>query len=223
MSLEFELFEGLYDLFVPVVAKTGSATGTADSGSTLTMVDSDLTGADDAWQFAVLLFTSGDNAGKSRVISNSVASTDLLKWRRELPHAVEAADGYTLSFGRMSGAVLYLGAPEAYGNDDFLAVGTTLEGSAVHGASGSTHPRFRDEPTVGMLCGIPLEHGIANLRDAADFLSQIKTVLQVNQMVSPGAVLGAMKRYTMDLASLRGQGTALWRVSEIEVAVGAWT
>ena len=52
--------------------------GTADSGDTLTLVDSVRTEADDYWNGQLLVITSGTLLGQSRVITNFVASSNTI-------------------------------------------------------------------------------------------------------------------------------------------------
>lgn len=55
----------------------GLTTGTADSGTTTTMVDAALTQADnDYWKGSIIVFTSGTIAGQARLITAFTAATD---------------------------------------------------------------------------------------------------------------------------------------------------
>ena len=75
---------------------TGAIGGTADSGSTTTTVDSERTEADDYWNNAYILFTSGPNDGLSRRITDFNATTDTIT-HEAFPSAVAEGDTYLLS------------------------------------------------------------------------------------------------------------------------------
>jgi len=53
-------------------------TGTADSGTTSTLVDDALTQVDDYWNDYMLTITAGTNAGETRCITDFVASSDTI-------------------------------------------------------------------------------------------------------------------------------------------------
>lgn len=75
---------------------TGAIGGTADSGSTTTTVDSERTEADDYWNNAYILFTSGPNDGLSRKITDFNATTDTIT-HESFPSPVAAGHTYLLS------------------------------------------------------------------------------------------------------------------------------
>jgi hypothetical protein len=60
----------------------------ADSGTTTTLVDSALTQADDHWNGAMLVFSSGTNIGRSAIVTDFVAATDTLTLAPPLPNAI---------------------------------------------------------------------------------------------------------------------------------------
>lgn len=69
--------------------KLVTVSGTADSGSTTTMVDAARTEADnDYWKGAIILFTSGNIAGQARIITDFVAATDTFTFAPPLTQAV---------------------------------------------------------------------------------------------------------------------------------------
>jgi uncharacterized phage protein (TIGR02218 family) len=82
-----------------IVTLIGAVNGTADSGTTTTLVDAALTEADDYWRYGTVEFTSGDNDGEIRTVTDFVASTDTVTLSYALPHAVVAGDGYTIKKG----------------------------------------------------------------------------------------------------------------------------
>ena len=73
--------------------------GFADSGSTTTLVDSELEGPDNYWQYYKVIFMSGNNFGEERVITSYDADSHTLSWdsNNPLPHSVSANDKYVLS------------------------------------------------------------------------------------------------------------------------------
>ena len=72
------------------------ASGTADSGTTTTVVDSERTETNDFWNGYEIKFTSGDNAGLTRRVIDFDASADTLTLDRALPNAVSSGDKYQL-------------------------------------------------------------------------------------------------------------------------------
>lgn len=65
------------------------ASGTADSGSTTTVVDAERTEADtDYWKGAAILFTSGTISGQSRLITGFNAATDTITFTPAVTQAV---------------------------------------------------------------------------------------------------------------------------------------
>lgn len=75
---------------------TGAIGGTADSGTTTTTVDAERTEADDYWNNAYILFTSGSNNGLSRKITDFDAVTDTIT-HEAFPNAVAVGNTYLLS------------------------------------------------------------------------------------------------------------------------------
>ncbi len=73
--------------------------GFADSGSTTTLVDSELEGPDNYWQYYKIIFMSGDNFGQERVVTSYDADSHTLSWDSDnpLPYSVSAGDKYVLS------------------------------------------------------------------------------------------------------------------------------
>jgi len=71
-------------------------TGTADSGSETTTVDAERTEAEDYWNGAYIYFTSGDNAGLARKVTDFDAGTDTIT-HAAFPEAVAEGDTYKLS------------------------------------------------------------------------------------------------------------------------------
>ena len=75
---------------------TGMKTGTADSGSTTTLVDAERTEADtDYWKGSIVLFTTGNNIGQARLITAFDAATDTITYAPATTNAV-TTHGYIL-------------------------------------------------------------------------------------------------------------------------------
>ena len=74
-------------------------TGTADSGTTGSMVDTARTEAEDYWKDGYIVFTTGDNTGEIRMIKEWDWNNDKLTFDYALPNTVEAGDEYTLYQG----------------------------------------------------------------------------------------------------------------------------
>ena len=77
--------------------------GTADSGSTTTLVDAALTQADDAWNGGFITITAGTNYGITRQVTDFVASSDTLTFAA-FPKAIDTTSKYTLTVGTNLGA-----------------------------------------------------------------------------------------------------------------------
>lgn len=60
----------------------------ADSGTTTTLVDASLSEADDRWNGALLVFTSGTNNGYTAIVTDFDAATDTLTFTPAVPNAV---------------------------------------------------------------------------------------------------------------------------------------
>jgi len=75
----------------------GSTTGTADSGSTTTLVDNALTEANDYWKGARVRFTGGTLAGQSRIITGFVAASDTITFSPAVTTAV-VTHAYEIEF-----------------------------------------------------------------------------------------------------------------------------
>lgn len=91
-----------YNFPRPSTAPSGDpTTGTADSGgSTTTLVDSPLTGSDDAYVGYTLTITNGTHAGTVATVIDYVASSHTLTFSPALPSGTPDGATYTLSDGR---------------------------------------------------------------------------------------------------------------------------
>lgn len=90
---ELVLESTTYDYALPYEM---SVTGTADSGTTTTLVSGLLKGADDFWIGARLVITAGPNVGEIRTITEYVASTDTLTVDHAYSTAITSASTYEL-------------------------------------------------------------------------------------------------------------------------------
>jgi hypothetical protein len=80
-----------------ITAARSVASGTADSGSTTTMVDAARTEIDNEyWNGASLLFTSGDNAGLTRTITGFNAGTNVITFSPALINPILVDDAYEI-------------------------------------------------------------------------------------------------------------------------------
>ena len=103
-------------------------TGTADSGTTTTLVDSPLTQVNDWWNGYVLSVTGGTNVGYSRSVSDFVLSTKTITVAHAFPVAIDATSVYAL--GRIPAGValaanrlaaVYLRSRTSPGNQNILS------------------------------------------------------------------------------------------------------
>ena len=67
-------------------------TSTADSGTTTTLVDASLSEADDRWNGALLVFTTGTNNGYTAIVTDFDAATDTITFTPAAPNAVTTED-----------------------------------------------------------------------------------------------------------------------------------
>ncbi len=72
------------------------ATGTADSGTTLTLVDNALTQANDFWNGMTLIITGGTNVGEIRQISDFDAATDKITVDAAFTLAIDTSSTYLI-------------------------------------------------------------------------------------------------------------------------------
>jgi len=91
-----------HDLYIAYNASYEYEAGTASSGSTTTLSDTDDLSGDavDYWNGGTIYFTSGSNDGLSRTITDFNSTTDTIYWSSALPIAVSNGDSYRLSLTR---------------------------------------------------------------------------------------------------------------------------
>jgi hypothetical protein len=159
------------------------ASGTADSGSTTTLVDAALTEADaDYWKGRLLLFTSGNLIGQCAIITDFNATTDTLTFA---PPTTQAVSTHT-----------YIILPSVSVWDDtlaeHLASGTT--GNALNAAGSAGDPWATAVPgaygagTAGKIVGDNLNATVSS-RAAQTTADNIETDTQDIQSRLPAALV----------------------------------
>ncbi len=103
--------------FVLRMTTTMSTSGTADSGSTTTLVDNALDQVADFWNGYELKITSGSNIGLSRIIDDFVATADRLVFD-DLPYAIDNTTHYELYLNPESQIVIITGVANTDTNAD---------------------------------------------------------------------------------------------------------
>jgi len=81
-----------------IMNNTMEADGTANGGDTTYLLDNARTEADDFWNDAYILFTSGANSGQIRQVTDFTSTSGRLMWSAALPAAVQSGDTYTVTF-----------------------------------------------------------------------------------------------------------------------------
>jgi len=66
----------------------GGVAGTSDSGTTTTMVDAARTNADDHWNGGLIIFVSGTNINRARIVTDFDAASDTFTFTPALPDAI---------------------------------------------------------------------------------------------------------------------------------------
>lgn len=138
------------------------ATGTADSGSTTTMVDAARTeGDNDYWKGRLLVFTSGTIAGQCAIITDFVAATDTFTFAPPLTQAVSTQN--------------YIILPGVSAWDDTLAehlisgsTGAALNAAGAAGDPWSTAlPGAYGAGTAGLIVGTNLDATVGSRASAS--------------------------------------------------------
>lgn len=101
---------------VPRITTTLSASDTADSGSTTTLIDAARTEVNDFWNGYELKILSGSNSGLVRAITDFVAVEDKLVFAA-LPYAIVAGVEYSLYLSSESQIVIMTGLPTSNTTD----------------------------------------------------------------------------------------------------------
>lgn len=74
------------------------AGGTATGGTTTSLTTNSLVQGDDFWNGARVVFQTGANAGRVRLVDDYALVTGTLEWEDALPVAVQAGDTFTVTF-----------------------------------------------------------------------------------------------------------------------------
>jgi hypothetical protein len=168
-------------LIATAVGASSTVTGTADSGTTATLVDAALTQADDYFNGMVLIMTSGSNVGLARTIYDFVAGTDTVYVEPAFPAAIAITDTYII-LPRNDFADILLG----YNSAD-NAADTTL---VVANANGSVLERLEyiqvDSATIITAVGTTIPALIGTpVADLATDIAAVKT--EVDKIGTPVA------------------------------------
>jgi len=97
-------------------------TGTADSGTPTTLVDSALTQADDYWNGGFLAITAGTNAGEVRSVSDFVAGTDTVTVSVAFSNPIDATSVYAI-YSRIGDDNTPQGGEIIIAHDERLVIG----------------------------------------------------------------------------------------------------
>jgi len=81
-----------------IMDSTMEQDSTADGGDTTYLVDAALTQANDYWNGAFVLFTSGINNGQVRQVTDFDSTLGKATWTAPLPTAVASGDTFTITF-----------------------------------------------------------------------------------------------------------------------------
>jgi len=108
----------------------GTISGTADNGTTATLVDNALTQVDDYFNGQILVMTSGANVGLSRVVSDFDAASDTVTVENPFPLPIVASATYTI-LPRDAWMSVLLGANNNNNVADTSLVVANADGSVV--------------------------------------------------------------------------------------------
>jgi hypothetical protein len=112
-----------------ILAASVATSGTADSGTTTTMVDAALTQADtDYWAGNLILFTSGTISGQCRLITAFTPASDTVTFTPATTQAVGTNTYIIIPFGRVNIAQWLGSTPNALQSgrvDSYLGAGAT--------------------------------------------------------------------------------------------------
>ena len=111
------------------------ARGTADSGTTTTMVDAFLTQADGAWIGSTLIFASGTNNKRAALITGFDAASDTVTFVPALPDAV-TTENYLIMPGGYAGVEAWRGTAVSALNDISVSDVLTTQMTEAYAANG---------------------------------------------------------------------------------------
>ena len=167
------------NLAAAAVTDVRSVNGTSytiDTGGTTTLVDAALTEADDYWNGAVIIFTSGAAAGQIRVVTDFVASTDTITYSPASATTV-ATDTYEFVTG-----------PNALGTAD--VVWDEVLTGATHNVTDSAGRRLRNVQEFGWYEGgaifIDTVNGTAGTTDyeSGTSLNPVDSIADANTLAT---------------------------------------
>lgn len=201
--------------------------GTADSGSTTTMVDAARTEADnDYWKGRLILFTSGSISGQCAIITDFVAATDtftfappltqavstqtyvilpgLSVWDDTLAeHLIAGSTGSALNAAGAAGDPWTTTLPGAYGAGSAgFIVGTNVD-ATISSRSTVTTAQVNSEVDTA-LADVNLDH----LVGTATGIPAIPAGTYIDQMMDDGTAV--YDRTTDSLQAIRDRGDAAW-------------
>lgn len=137
-------------------------TRTADSGTTTTIVDAALTEADDLWNGALLIFTSGANDIRTAIVTGFDAASDTITFAPAVPDAV-TTEGYVIVPG-----LGWAARDLANTTDGLSALKTLLDAiptTAMRGTDSAALASVCTEARLSELDAGNLPTDIANLND----------------------------------------------------------
>lgn len=183
------------------IPAVGPVEGTADSGSTTTMVDAVRTEGDDYWNGAWILFTSGTLNGVCRLVTDFVASTDTLTFAPAAPAAV-STHTYRMIPAAQIEEVLALTGHTVQTGDSFARLG------APAGASVSADIATVDTVVDGIQTD--LDNGTDGLGAIKTTADAIETDTQDIQSRLPAALVSG--KMDADATAISGDTTAADRL-----------
>jgi hypothetical protein len=161
--------------YIAGIAAPTPVTGTADSGTTLTMVDAARTEADaDYWKDSWILFTSGTISGQCRLITAFDAGTDTITFSPATTQAVSTNTYEIIPAGRVDAGL--------------------IAGQTITAAAGVTFPTSVASPTNITAGTITTVTNLTNAPTAGDLTSTMKAsvntevldVLNTDTFAEPG-------------------------------------
>lgn len=129
-----------------------AVTGTADSGTTTTLVDAARTEADDFWNDMLLVIIAGTNVGQARRISDFVAATDTITVDAAFNAAIDNTSEYSIILDRQAAGG---------GGDATLANQTAIMGTGFDTATDSLVKLHDDHLTH--ITAAPSTHAAADV------------------------------------------------------------
>lgn len=186
------------------IPAVGPVEGTADSGSTTTMVDAARTEGDDYWNGAWILFTSGTLNGVVRLVTDFVAASDTMTISPAAPAAVSTHTYRMIPAAHLE-EVLTLTGHTVQTGDSFARLG------APAGASVSADIATVDTVVDGIQTD--LDNGTDGLGAIKTTADAIETDTQNIQSRLPAALVSG--KMDADATSISGDATAADRLEAL--------